>query len=104
LLQPRLRTPEDIFLKHVWDYDDSGFDLMDIHRIILDEAEQRDVTPVYTASMVPDYQTMIAGRPSAIRHPYASTRTQYGLLVFWLLVGLLLLGVVYVVYFSDNLQ
>lgn len=98
LLQPRLRTPEDIFLKHVWDYDDSGFDLMDIHRMILDEAEQRKVTPVYTASMVPDYQTMIAGKPSEIQYPYASTRTQYGLLVFWLLVGVLLLLVTYVVY------
>lgn len=98
LLQPRLRTPEDIFLKHVWDYDDSGFDLMDIHRIILDEAEQRDVTPVYTASMVPDYQTMIAGKPGAIRYPYATTRTRYGLLAFWLLVGVLVLVVAYVVY------
>lgn len=90
LLQPRLRTPEDLFLRHVWQYDASGYDLADIHRMLLDDTRDVPVAPVYTASMVPDYRTMIAGQPRGITYPYASTRTRLGLLLFVVLVAALL--------------
>lgn len=93
LLQPRLRTPEDLFLRHVWQYDASGYDLMDIHRILLDQEPERDVTPIYTASMIPDFRTMVAGQPGRITYPYAATRLRFAMFAFVMALGLLLLGI-----------
>jgi len=98
LLQPRMRTPEDLFLRHVWDYDDSGYDLMQIHKMILDEQPERNVAPIYTASMVPDYRVMLAGEPRKITYPYAVSRIKVGMLVFTLLLGLLLLALVWYIH------
>jgi hypothetical protein len=96
LLSPRLFTPQDVFLRNVWPYDYSGYNVSAIVDILLGRKGRRLIDPLYTPEMIPDFKTMVAARPHAIVYPYATSNIHWGLFVFALLAcGLLLAAVVW---------
>lgn len=92
LLQPRLITAEDLFLRNVWPLDVSGYDVSAVVSILQGRYAPRNIAELFPADMVPDFKTMVAGRPKTIVFPYAASRARLGLAVFTLTLGLLLLG------------
>lgn len=96
LLFPRLTTPQDVFLRNVWPYDYSGYNVSAIVDILLGRTDRRIINPLYSPATIPDFKTMVAARPHEIAYPYAKTSIQWGLFVFVLLAcGLLLAAVVW---------
>jgi cathepsin B len=99
LLNKRLSTTQDLFLRNVWEQDPSGYNEDRIDEMLEGLADKKLLTYVYPSRLVPDYTTMLAGQPSQIRYPYATLSIQYGLLYVLLVLGLAaLLAVAYLVF------
>jgi len=94
MLQPRLTTPHDIFLRNVWPYDYSGYNVSAILNILQGLKEPKIIDPIYESSMIPNFKSMIAGKPSSIMFPYATSYINYGLLFFSLTMGIILFFIV----------
>lgn len=98
LLSKRLTTPQDVFLRNVWPYDHSGYNVSAIRDMLAGVQDARIITPLYAPEIVPDFETMQAGRPWAITYPHADTTIRWGLFVFALLASAVALGVAYWLY------
>jgi len=98
LLSKRLTTPQDVFLRNVWPYDNSGYNVSNIIDMLEGNLDGMIINPLFTPEMIPDFKTMVAAKPRQIRYPYAHTNIRFGIFVFVVLASLLLIvfGIWYV--------
>lgn len=92
LLNQRLTTPQDVFLRNVWPTDPSGFNEERIHDILRGQSKSVLIQPLFPPSVIPDFKTMIAARPHEIQFPFARHSISWGYLLLTIsLLGLLLI-------------
>lgn len=91
-----MQSEADTFLSNVWPVHSTGYKLSAIEDAL--QTQGRDITAgrldLYTEDMVPDYQSMVAGRPATIVFPYNRNIWRNLPDVFWLMLlylGLILL-------------
>jgi len=91
LLSKRMTTPQDVFLRNVWPYDYSGYNVSNIIDMLEGRVDGIIIDPLFTPEMIPNLKTMVAAKPRQIRYPYADTNIRVGIFVFVFLVSVLLL-------------
>lgn len=92
LLQERLYTPQDVFLRHAWPHDESGYLEEFLTQVMLQRERRRLVDPLFPPALIPDFATMMAGRPDSIQFPYARHSIKWGLFAALVALPLLLLA------------
>lgn len=89
LLQERLVTTQDVFLRYAWPHDESGYLQQYLSNVMLRREERRLVDPLFPAAITPDFVTMLAGQPDTIVFPYARYSIRWGMFVVLVVVPLL---------------
>lgn len=92
LLNQRLTTSQDMFLRGVWQQDPSGYNVGRIDEMISGQRAPQLLTFTFPPRLIPNYATMVAGKPATITFPFAVEDVQWGLYIFTMTAALALLS------------